>query len=34
MELTGNALNELLLKKAGKTWDAVVEEGAALSDID
>ncbi len=34
MELTGNALNELLLKKDGKTCDAVVEEGAALSDID
>jgi ATP-dependent DNA helicase RecG len=34
MELTGNALNEFLLKKAGKTWDDVVEESAALSDID
>jgi ATP-dependent DNA helicase RecG len=34
MELTGNALNEFLLKKAGKTWDDVVEEGAVLSDID
>ena len=34
MELTGNALNEFLLKKAGKTWDDVAEEGASLSDID
>lgn len=34
IELTGNALNEFLLKKAGKTWDDVVEEGATISDID
>jgi len=33
-ELTGNSLNEFLLKKAGKTWDDVVEEGATLNDID
>ena len=34
IELTGNALNEFLLKKAGKTWDAVPEEGASLADLD
>lgn len=34
MELTGNELNEFLLKKAGKTWDDVIEEGVSLEDID
>ena len=34
MELTGVELNEFLLKKAGKTWDDVVEEGASVKDID
>lgn len=34
MELTGNELNEFLLKKAGKTWDDVIEEGAFVDDID
>ncbi|WP_281296934.1 ATP-binding protein [Flavobacterium limnophilum] len=34
MEMTGNTLNEFLLKKAGKTWDDVIEEGASLDDID
>ena len=34
MEMTGNTLNEFLLKKAGKTWDDVLEEGAELEDID
>jgi ATP-dependent DNA helicase RecG len=34
MELTGLELNEFLLKKAGKTWDDVVEDGATLADID
>lgn len=34
MELTGVELNEFLLKKAGKTWDDVVEEGATMEDID
>jgi ATP-dependent DNA helicase RecG len=34
MELTGVELNEFLLKKAGKTWDDVVEEGATMKDID
>lgn len=33
-ELTGIELNEFLLKKAGKTWDDVVEEAATLYDID
>lgn len=33
MELTGVELNEFLLKKAGKTWDDVVEEGATMKDI-
>lgn len=34
MELTGVELNEFLLKKAGKTWDDVLEEGATMKDID
>jgi len=34
MELTGVELNEFLLKKAGKTWDDVLEEGAKINDID
>jgi ATP-dependent DNA helicase RecG len=34
MEMTGNTLNEFLLKKAGKTWDDVCEESATLEDID
>jgi ATP-dependent DNA helicase RecG len=33
-ELKGNALNEFLLKKAGKTWDDVIEPRANLTDID
>ena len=33
-ELKGNALNKLLLKKAGKTWDDVVESRAKLDDIE
>jgi ATP-dependent DNA helicase RecG len=33
-ELRGNALNEFLLKKAGKTWDDVIEQRASISDID
>ncbi|TAJ06899.1 transcriptional regulator [Marinilabiliaceae bacterium JC017] len=32
--LKGNALNEFLLKKAGKTWDDIIEPRAKLSDID
>lgn len=34
MELTGVDLNEFILKKAGKTWDDVIEEGATVDDID
>ena len=33
-ELKGIALSEFLLKKAGKTWDDVVEPRASLEDID
>lgn len=34
MEMTGATLNDFLLKKAGKTWDDVWEEGATIDDID
>jgi ATP-dependent DNA helicase RecG len=34
LELTGNALNEFLLQKSGKTWDNVPEAGATFDDID
>jgi ATP-dependent DNA helicase RecG len=33
-ELTGAALNEFLLKRAGITWDEVVEPKATFADID
>jgi len=33
-EYTGAALNELLLKKAGKTWDNAIEPLANIDDID
>jgi ATP-dependent DNA helicase RecG len=33
-ELTGAALNEFLFKRAGHTWDDVVEEDASFDDID
>jgi ATP-dependent DNA helicase RecG len=33
-ELKGNALNNFLLKKAGKTWDDVAEPRANMEDID
>ncbi len=33
-ELTGAALNEFLLKRAGQTWDDVIEDDATLDDID
>ena len=33
-ELKGNALNEFLLRKAGKTWDDVIEPRATLTAID
>jgi len=32
--LTGTALNEFLLKRAGQTWDEVIEPRAAFTDID
>jgi ATP-dependent DNA helicase RecG len=34
LELTGVELNEFLLKKAGKTWDDIIEESADFSDIE
>ncbi|KHD07259.1 transcriptional regulator [Candidatus Thiomargarita nelsonii] len=33
-ELKGSVLNEFLLKKAGKTWDDVIEPNATYTDID
>ena len=33
-ELTGSALSEFLLKKAGQTWDNMPEERATIADID
>lgn len=33
LELTGNALNDFLLKKAGRTWDDAVEPRGSLDDI-
>ncbi len=33
-ELKGNALNEFLLKKTGKTWGDVIESKATIDDID
>jgi ATP-dependent DNA helicase RecG len=33
-ELKGNALNEFLLRKSGKTWDEVLELRATIADID
>jgi ATP-dependent DNA helicase RecG len=33
-ELTGASLNELLLKRAGLTWDELVEPRATFADID
>lgn len=33
-ELTGAALNEFLLHRAGFTWDDIIEERATLADID
>lgn len=33
-ELKGNALNEFLLKKSGRTWDDVIELRAKFDDID
>ena len=33
-ELAGVALNEFLLKKAGQTWDNIIEPRATFADID
>lgn len=33
-ELTGNSLNDFLLKKSGQTWDDIIEDRASLNDID
>ncbi len=33
-ELKGNALNDFLLRKSGKTWDDVVEPSVKMTDID
>ena len=33
-ELTGSSLNEFLLKRAGQTWDDVIEPAASFDDID
>jgi len=33
-ELKGNALNEFLIKKTGKTWDDVIENKVNFSDLD
>jgi len=33
-ELTGNPLNEFLLRKSGKTWDDYIEDRATIDDID
>ena len=33
-ELTGTALNEFLLKRAGFTWDDVIDERATFADLD
>lgn len=32
-ELTGNSLNDFLLKKSGKTWDNIIEDSVSLNDI-
>lgn len=33
-ELTGNSLNDFLLKKSGRTWDDLFEERAFVDDLD
>jgi len=33
IEMTGNELNEFLLRRTGKTWDDVVEESTTIADI-
>jgi ATP-dependent DNA helicase RecG len=34
VEITGNTLNDFLLRKSGQTWDGVIEERAAIDDLD
>jgi ATP-dependent DNA helicase RecG len=34
LELTGNSLNDFLLKKLGKTWDDLINESANVDDLD
>lgn len=33
-ELTGNTLNDFLLRKSGKTWDDLFEDRASIDDLD
>jgi ATP-dependent DNA helicase RecG len=33
-ELKGTALHNFLLRKMGKSWDAIITEGAAIADLD
>ena len=33
-ELTGNALNDFLLRKSGKNWDDLIEDRASFDDLD
>lgn len=34
VEITGNTLNDFLLRKSGQTWDGVIEERATIDDLD
>ncbi len=34
VEITGNSLNDFLLRKSGQTWDGVIEERATIDDLD
>lgn len=34
VEITGNTLNDFLLRKSGQTWDGVIEERSTLDDLD
>jgi len=34
VEITGNTLNDFLLRKSGQTWDGVIEERASVDDLD
>jgi len=33
LEITGNTLNDFLLRKSGQTWDGVIEERASIDDL-